>query len=876
MVSQLFSPSEPKNFGDIFIVSVLALHVLALFMLPKSARAPVFALIFLFWRACYNGGIGWLLWQQSNHNTLISWAKRAKLFENPASGKNPRPWLYDLLKREMETKIPNDYSFDQAPLEYNTWLTFRRVVDLILMCDFTSYCLFAFACSGRPAHEGLAVGLGRWSAGLILFFFNLWVKLDAHRVVKDFAWYWGDFFYLIDSDLTFDGVFDMAPHPMYSIGYAGYYGISLMAASYRVLLISVIAHAAQFVFLEWVENPHIEKTYNPPAPRERASQENLTSEQIDKNKGVNAKDLSEALQGGQQASIKNIIGLQNFDLHRVVDIASVIIQGQFFFLAVLTPSTVPYQVFFVTTAAFWRLWYSVGIGFILDQQSNGKKWTRHFIKYGESFEEAWRQWKGIYHLSMIMSYASFVAAAWKMYHLPEDWTYGMSTLRHVVGVALIVLQMWTSYSIYASLGEFGWFFGDFFYDQKQKLTYSGIYRYLNNPERILGVASVWGFALMTWSKAIFFLAMLSHVLTLCFLQFVERPHMEKRYGQNMRDVSGLSKTFQRSLPNPLRKWQGNVDRIVDETVDFMEDFIDQARPKLAAGVDNFFRDTTALFQKYPARLSITRRASEMQGLNPADYSITVSGKPAPPPASVAPDFRLKTYEYGTPLKVSWKAPTNHSKRDWIGLYMVGHNDSKEVTRYSSSARWVATCPNEYDDRGAQGILVSDVPAANGSGFLSGEVEFTGDKLWWTTGIFEFRYHHDGKHNVMAISPPFEVVVPAFDEDDVEIDMKNGGTIRPAVEAALLPILQNCFDRDPDIAPHTADEKFGGMIERDGKYSKRVVYAIKLMFGIEFAADVVKADGTVRNLAWRICNAKQVLAPYSMASSPGRETPDAKY
>jgi phosphatidylethanolamine N-methyltransferase len=31
-----------------------------------------------------------------------------------------------------------------------------------------------------------------------------------------------------------------------------------------------------------------------------------------------------------------------------------------------------------------------------------------------------------------------------------------------------------------------------------------------------------------------------------------------------------------------------------------------------------------------------------------------------------------------------------------------------------------------------------------------------------------------------------------------------------------------------------------------------------MFGIEFAPAVVLADGTVRNMAWRICNAKQVL------------------
>lgn len=54
---------------------------------------------------------------------------------------------------------------------------------------------------------------------------------------------------------------------MYSIGYAGYYGIALMTASYKVLAISILAHAAQFAFLSIVEEPHIEATYNPAPPR---------------------------------------------------------------------------------------------------------------------------------------------------------------------------------------------------------------------------------------------------------------------------------------------------------------------------------------------------------------------------------------------------------------------------------------------------------------------------------------------------------------------------------------------------------------------------------------------------------------------------------
>lgn len=219
MVSQLLSPSQPKNLSDLAVLAVLASLISTLYLLPKSARVPVFAVIFLFWRAAYNAGIGWLLDVQSKHNRLVLWAKNSHIFEDPKTGKNPHPTIYSFLKREMETKIPKDYKFEEAPLEYNTWLVFRRVVDLILMCDFVSYCLFAIACFHRPEESWLLFTL-RWTTGIVLFIFNLFVKLDAHRVVKDYAWYWGDFFYLIDQRLTFDGVFEAAPHPMYSIGYA--------------------------------------------------------------------------------------------------------------------------------------------------------------------------------------------------------------------------------------------------------------------------------------------------------------------------------------------------------------------------------------------------------------------------------------------------------------------------------------------------------------------------------------------------------------------------------------------------------------------------------------------------------------------------------
>ena len=148
------------------------------------------------------------------------------------------------------------------------------------------------------------------------------------------------------------------------------------------------------------------------------------------------------------------------------------------------------------------------------------------------------------------------------------------------------------------------------------------------------------------------------------------------------------------------------------------------------------------------------------------------------------------------------------------------------------------------------------------------MRFFGSKLFWVQGTFEFRYHHNGKHTVMATSIPFEVKIPTWSEDNLDMPSLNPQAqtlIRANIEKALLPIVQNCFDRDPEIAPSSPQEVFGGLVERDGRFAKRAVYAVKEMFGIEFAPEVIKADGKIENLAWRIWEAKKVLV--SRRSSP---------
>lgn len=192
---------------------------------------------------------------------------------------------------------------------------------------------------------------------------------------------WGDFYFLIDVKLTFDGVFEMAPHPMYSVGYAGYYGISLISNSFSVLCVSLAAHAAQFVFLYLVEEPHIQKTYG------SLSSSMLTSDPR----------AREILYGNKYHAYfrRDLIGFYNFDLYRSADLLllwSVLFSTSLVFPFMHYFVHIP-NWFFIAHCIFWRLFHTFGLGLMLGQQSVNKALTRHFIKYGGTNREAFANWK---------------------------------------------------------------------------------------------------------------------------------------------------------------------------------------------------------------------------------------------------------------------------------------------------------------------------------------------------------------------------------------------------------------------------------------------------------------------------------------------------
>lgn len=815
MIRALFDPRIKKSITDLAIVLILGSYILLYYLLPSNTRIYVFGILFAFWRLMYNGGIGWLLYHQSKSQWMTKLAKNYGLFEK----KNESEFWQKVLKYNLESKIVNDYNFYETPLEYNTWLVFRHFVDLVLMSDFTNYMLLAASCYTTTEQPVLLKAL-RWTSGAILFLFNLWVKLDAHRIVKDYAWYWGDFFFTEDVKLIFDGVFELAPHPMYSIGYAGFYGICLITASYTLFFASVIAHIAQFVFLVFVENPHIEKIYNPPKENnKRKSMKSMADEHLNKmetsylnRNNINSENI-------KSPKLPALIIIKNFTLARTTDILTVIIVLNTMILAIV-PKTKWWTSITFLLAVFWRLVQTWGVGAILVEQSKNKSWFRLFLKYGLSIEASYEQWQVLYNISTVMSYLSLIVFCYRE-KIPIEFV-SLWGFKQIFGSILIVLQLWGNYSIYQELGEYGWFFGDFFFPEEAKhLKYTGIYRYLNNPEQPFGVVGVWGLAIISESLYSYFMAILWTITGMFFIKFVERPHMMKLYGNQIKEA-GVAKTIKKAskhAPESVKmilEFHSTIDRSLDVAAflwfNFINNINDWYHSKLSHtnAIDN----------------TVYKNVRERKVHFNDDYIINIDKEGS--------KNNELDFEFGTPIKISWIGP--HHKKDWIGLYKVTDNKSVEISTCSTQGHWSAT------DKSGYSTHVSGVQSC-GTNF--GSVIFAGDLLTWETGLYHFRLHKEGSHQVVALSRPFRITIDKYLIKDIG-----------SIGSKVLQLTQKCFVGSSYIPPLTIYENWGEIT--DVILLERISYGILNLFGVEFSSGVILADQNVFNLTNRILQSQKIL------------------
>ncbi|WWC91952.1 uncharacterized protein L201_006904 [Kwoniella dendrophila CBS 6074] len=883
----LIHTTHKSSLTRLTLFSLLAQPILFYYLSNyKNFRSIFFLIYFGFWRLTYDFGFAWLLRKQSEKKFILRWLKNKGWLDlnqlTESGGEKGLEWS-KWWKLELEMKMDNSYKWENVPQEFNAWLMFRQLVDVVLLNDFVSYTCFAWSNLHFPPNHSVPFHILRWVFGWSLILFNLWVKIDAHRVVKDYAWYWGDAFWMMvmQNDLVFDGVYEIAPHPMYSVGYAGYYGLSMVVGSYTVLFASLAAHAAQFAFLLWFENPHIERTYGggqkplvhraplsweqdqsqaagesgftaiaeedenatpsategeteteselpelPPSKIEvnpvirKPRSDSVLSSGSNTDSGYtksysSARKSSSSNKKSKQLSMHDLthkyfrkptIVLSQLDLFRANDFALVILI--IYALSTLVPSFSSTRLALTghfLHALSWRLFHSYGLGLLLRAQSKSKWLVRHYLKHyhypakedvvKRATQEAFGNWQVMYNISLVMTYVSFAGLAWKTYHLPIDWTVSGTILRHVLGLLLIALHVWSAVSSYEVLGDFGWLYSDFFLLEQipSQLAYTGIYRFLNNPERSMGGAAFLGLWLMSNSKLVFALALMSHLSHWWFLSFVEQPHMKKLYGDRLRKDGGLTKTLKNVADKTLnakggrrgseirrvvQEVKGSIEKVEEKVTEAVEEFLDHARPMFSDMVN----DTKILLQHSRERMIITRVADDISAYDPSRYSLTL-----PTSSSTI----VPKYHVGQPIRVSWTAPSNHSRKDWIGIYRLGSCKSTLVTRISSIGKWMPIYEEEWD--GDTYLNPLGLHQKSKDDADAGEVLFRGDQLPWSPGSYEIRYHHDGKHNVMSRVAPIEIYVSKPSNPD---------SIR-SIRSTLLDIVTLSLDNNPKLIPRSA-------------------------------------------------------------------------
>ena len=202
-----------------------------------------------------------------------------------------------------------------------------------------------------------------------------------------------------------------------------------------------------------------------------------------------------------------------------------------------------------------------------------------------------------------MNFVVFVACAIKYFHFsPSDLLDGWRMACLVLGVAMVMLSVWSFKSTYDAVGDFGWY--DFAHTRlttpfssatsalwncvapgqvlrllraayKSSICYTGIYRFLNNPDCVTGYAGQYGLALICQSWVIFILAAFSHVCHIVFLNLVEIPHMHKLYSETElrgegplpRALAKVTQTVSKSIvPSPVRVAQKKVNATLRKEV----------------------------------------------------------------------------------------------------------------------------------------------------------------------------------------------------------------------------------------------------------------------------------------------------------------------
>ena len=134
-VTTLLTTLHRSSLTLITFLSLIAQPAIFYLLRDHSTTRSIFFLIyFAFWRGAYDFGFAWVLRQQSEKRWVVRVLKKWGWLDvdSTAGGEEGRAWAR-WWKRELEMKMGDGYKWDAVPPEFNAWLMFRQLVDVVLL-----------------------------------------------------------------------------------------------------------------------------------------------------------------------------------------------------------------------------------------------------------------------------------------------------------------------------------------------------------------------------------------------------------------------------------------------------------------------------------------------------------------------------------------------------------------------------------------------------------------------------------------------------------------------------------------------------------------------------------------------------------------------
>jgi phosphatidylethanolamine N-methyltransferase len=537
--------------------------------LPYAGAASDWQLLLVatFWRIQYNVVLGAILRLQSETKFLTRWLAGVKAvpLDEPSTARTLVNWL---LRDTAGCADP----LAVYPAGFNAWMLNMQWVNVILPLDVLAFVVVVVrsfkqthTCADIVVSVSAAAnytfpGLAETSPvlctaattlayvfGVLLAGASVLGKHSAFKVIGHYAWFWGDFFYGLDLELKFDGIFDIVPHPMYTVGYGWMYGCALVTGSAHVTALAFASHLMQIGFLVFVEDPHIHKLYGSgTAPVPVSDKLRSAEEKLMRRGRAESEDNAAAFRYVDS----NVFVVKNFDLFRASDwqlIIICILMMTVYGLASVrqtadgAPLVPDAAILAIAMAA--RAVFTIVEALILRGQAQTRFWTKHFVEQGQSLGKAFTEYKRLQNaLDTTMNMCFYLAALRFLENNYRADRYSALLQSHGIAyvaalllgsVSLILVGIWAVRSVYDALGDQGWFYGDFFLPNRdgkdRSLVYDGIYRYVNNPDVLLGKLWLYGMALLVMSVEMGVLALFSHAIAWFFLIVIEEPHMKAFY-----------------------------------------------------------------------------------------------------------------------------------------------------------------------------------------------------------------------------------------------------------------------------------------------------------------------------------------------------------